>query len=142
MGRPLSDERPGSVCTLEPRDGEGKALGDGAVFYYEPPQREFERAGLVHTRGAGSGQGAENLQVECRQYAGLGWEVASGPQIVGGPGMVSGITVELVWRGEEGFTAAALCRATLVDEVGEVVWEGSSKVPVDLGLIPEPDLLE
>ncbi|MDQ3660664.1 MAG: hypothetical protein M3454_06315 [Actinomycetota bacterium] len=42
--------------------------------------------------------------------------------------MVSGITAELVWRGKEGFTAAALCRATLVDETGDEVWEGSGKV--------------
>jgi len=125
---PYPTNAPGSVCTLEPRDGEGKALGDGAVFYYEPPQRELERAGWVHTRGAGSEQRAENVQVECRQYTGLGWEVASGPDIVGGPGRVSGVIAELVWRGDEGFTAAALCRATLVDETGEVVWEGSSKV--------------
>ena len=125
---PYPTNAPGSVCTLELSDGEGKALGGGAVFYYEPPQREFERAGWVHTRGAGSEQRAENVQVDCRQYTGPGWEVESSPEILGGPGMVSGVIAELVWRGGEGFTAAAVCRATLVDEAGQVVWEGSSKV--------------
>jgi hypothetical protein len=38
------------------------------------------------------------------------------------------IANELVWRGDEGFTTAAVCRATLVNGAGDVVWEGSHRV--------------
>lgn len=125
---PYPTNAPGSVCNIELRDGESKALGDGGAFYYESPQREFERAGWVSTRGIESPGRVEGVQVDCRQYTGPGWEISSDPEILGAPGMVSGIIAELVWRGDEGFTAPALCRATLVDEAGEVVWEGSSSV--------------
>ncbi|MDQ3620514.1 MAG: hypothetical protein M3391_10405 [Actinomycetota bacterium] len=119
---------PGSVCRIEPLNENGDRAGPPTVFYQEPPGREFERAGGVHGRGVPGADGAETVDVECRQYTGLGWEVASDPEIVGSPDEVSGITAELVWRGDEGFTTAAVCRATLVDEAGEVVWEGSSRI--------------
>lgn len=125
---PYPTKAPGSVCTIELRDGDDEVVADRLVRYRERPQREFERAGTAYSLISVRADGAETVQVECRQYTGPGWEVASGPEIVGGPGMVSGVIAELVWRGEEGFTAAALCRATLLDEAGEVVWEGSSKV--------------
>jgi hypothetical protein len=47
---------------------------------------------------------------------------------LGGPGQVSGVIAELTWRGGEGFTTAAVCRVTLVDEAGDEVWEGFGRV--------------
>jgi hypothetical protein len=119
---------PGSVCRIQPLDEDGERAGPLRVFYQEPPRREFERAGWVMGRGVPGATGAETVDVECRQYTGLGWEVASDPEIVGSPGEVTGVTAELVWRGDEGFTTAAVCRATLVDEAGDVVWEGSRRL--------------
>jgi hypothetical protein len=119
---------PGSVCRIQPLNKNGDRAGPPTVFYEEPPQREFERAGWVTGRGVPGATGTETVDVECRQYTGLGWEVASDPEIVGSPGDVEGVTAELVWRGEEGFTTAAVCRATLVDEAGDVVWQGSRRV--------------
>jgi hypothetical protein len=119
---------PGSACRIRPLDENGDRAGPPMVFYQEPPRREFERAGWVMGRGVPGATGAETVDVECRQYTGLGWEVASEPEVVDGPREVSGVTAKLVWRGDKGFTTAAVCRATLVDEVGEVVWEGSGRV--------------
>jgi hypothetical protein len=125
---PYPTESPGSVCTIEARDGQGEMVGERVIFYEEPPNREFERAGWVMSRGVPGANGAEAVDVGCRQYTGLGWEVPSDPEIVGSPGEVSGVTAKLVWRGDEGFTTAAICRATLQDEDGEVMWEGSGRV--------------
>jgi hypothetical protein len=119
---------PGSVCRIQPLNENGDRAGPPTVFYEEPPRREFERAGTVHGRGVPGATRAETVDVECRQYTGPGWEVASDPKVVGSPGDVSGVTAELVWRGDEGFTTAAVCRATLVDEDGEFVWDGSRRV--------------
>jgi hypothetical protein len=125
---PYPTKAPGSVCTIEAGDGQGKTVGDDVVFYQEPPQREFQRAGWVMGKGVPGVKGAETVDVQCRQYTGSGWEIAFNPELVGRPGEVVGVAAELVWRGDEGFTSAAVCRATLVDEAGAVVWEGSGRV--------------
>jgi hypothetical protein len=119
---------PGTVCRIQPLDENGNRVGPPSIFYEEPPRREFERAGTVHGRGVPGATGAETVDVECRQYTGLGWQVSADPEIVGSPGDVSGVAARLVWRGDQGFTTAAKCRATLVDEAGEMVWEGSGRV--------------
>jgi len=117
----------GSVCTVSAQDDQGKEIAQD-VFYIEPPQREFERTGGAMGLGIRGAEGAEEADVSCRQYTGRGWEIASDPEIVRAPDGVSGVTAELVWRGDKGFTTGAVCRATLVDEDGNEVWKGSGIV--------------
>jgi hypothetical protein len=124
---PYPTKAPGSACMISAKDEHGNQVAQ-QVFYLEPPQREFERAGWAMGRGIEDAEGAEQADVSCRQYTGPGWEIASDPEIVGNSGDVSGVTAEIVWRGDEGFTTAAVCRATLVDEAGDEVWEGSGRV--------------
>ncbi len=69
-----------------------------------------------------------DVEVACRQYTGRGWELASEPEKTTVGRDIVGISAELVWRGEEGFTTAAVCSATLLDEDQEVVFEGSGRV--------------
>jgi len=123
---PYPTVAPGSVCEVEEFNAEGEMVGDQSLFYEETPNREFERAGWV--RGTGADRNAVQLTVDCRQYTGRGWEVASGPEIVGNQRRALSVEAELVWRGDEGFTSPAVCRATLVNEAGEVVGEESGRV--------------
>ncbi|HEV2754384.1 MAG TPA: hypothetical protein VG318_01230 [Actinomycetota bacterium] len=125
---PYPTRAPGSVCELQLVDGEGEPVGRPEVFYQEPPDREFERGGWVHGRGVGDARGAADAVVECRPRTGPGWKLAAPPAMQGEPGAVFGVSFELVWRGGKGFTAPAVCEATLVDESGEVVWEGSRRM--------------
>jgi hypothetical protein len=124
---PYPTETLGSVCTVSAQDDQGEEIAQD-VFYIEPPQREFERAGGVTGLGIRGAEGAEEADVSCRQYTGRGWEIASDPEIVRAPDGVSRVTAELVWRGDKGFTTGAVCRATLVDEDGNEVWKGSAKI--------------
>jgi len=98
------------------------------VFYQEPPSRAFERAGWIRGTQTQPTEDVARVAVDCRQYVGRGWEIGSGPEVLGGPGEVSGVSAEIVWRGDQGFTTAAVCSATLVDESGGVVWEGSQRI--------------
>ncbi len=119
---------PGSVCEFQALDGNDDPVGEPQFFYQEPPNRPFERAGWIRGTGIEPASDVARGVVECHQYTGRGWEAASDPEIVGSPGDVSGVTAELVWRGDEGFTSTAVCRATLVDEAGDELWEGSGRV--------------
>jgi len=119
---------PGSVCEVQALNGNDVPVGEPRLSYEEPPNRSFERAGWVRGTGIEPASDVERVVVDCRQYTGRGWEVASDPQIVGSPGQVSGAAAKLTWRGDEGITTAAVCRATLVDEAGDEVWEGSGRV--------------
>jgi|GEM_PF-1612631 len=119
---------PGSVCEVQALNGNDVPVGEPRLSYEEPPNRSFERAGGVRGTEIEPSSDVERVVVVCRQYTGRGWEVASDPQIVGSPGQVSGAAAKLTWRGDEGITTAAVCRATLVDEAGDEVWEGSGRV--------------
>jgi hypothetical protein len=123
---PYPTSGPGSVCMVKIMDTDGDIVGQPSVFYQEPPNRPFERGGWV--RGTGAQAEAADVSVDCRQYTGAGWELTSEPQPVGEAGSVTGISAELEWQGDEGFTTAAVCEATLVDEAGSVVGEGSGRL--------------
>ena len=98
-------------------------------MYQEPPNRPFERAGWISGSELESDPRIDRAGVRCQQYTGAGWEVSSEPEIVRAKdGTVSGVTAELEWRGEQGFTTSAHCRASLVDDDNVVVWEGTGKV--------------
>ncbi|HEX2050140.1 MAG TPA: hypothetical protein VHJ34_05825 [Actinomycetota bacterium] len=115
----------GSVCELTVVGSDGTA--STRPFYDERPDREFERAGGAIMFDWSRGDVAD-AAIECRQDTGPAWEVASEPELLGEPGAAAGVSAELVWRGDEGFTSAAVCRATLVDAGGDVVWEGQRRV--------------
>ena len=119
---------PGSVCEIQAVNAQGEAVGDRMVFYQEPPSRAFERAGWIRGTQTQPTEDVARLAVDCRQYVGRGWEIGSGPEDLGGPGEVSGVSAEIVWRGDQGFTTGAVCSSTLVDEAGGVVWEGSQRI--------------
>jgi hypothetical protein len=123
---PYPTSASGSVCDVHAVDADGRILSTPRRFYEMPPDRPFERAGWVHATGVEQPADATRFVVECRQYTGPGWDVASDPVIVGAPGEVVAVSAELVWRGEEGFTSGARCTATIVDETGEMVWRGST----------------
>lgn len=125
---PYPTSAPGSVCDVEMRDGNGNSVGEPWVFYQEPPNRPFERAGWIRGRQLEPVQGLESAVVNCHQYTGLGWKVASEPELVGDPGEVIGVAARLEWYGDEGFTGAAVCHATVVDEAGEQMGEGSGRL--------------
>lgn len=125
---PFPTTASGSVCSIQPLNATGDPVGEPAVFFQEAPRREFDRAGSVHGRSAAAPRSATEASVECRQYIGRGWDIASGPELVTAGDEVVAIGAELMWRGDEGFTSAARCRATLVDDVGSVVFEGSGRV--------------
>jgi hypothetical protein len=117
----------GSVCEMQPRDDEGRPAGDATEFYLEAPTRELERAGGIQIRGMTADDSAVTASVDCRQYTGRVWEVVSEPLLVEQDGRVVGVSADLQWRGDEGFTTPARCRASLVRD-GEVVFEGSGRV--------------
>lgn len=126
---PYPTQAPGSVCEVQWVDASGDPLGKPSSFYQEPPRRPFERGGWVRGGGGEKPKGdAADAAVTCEQYTGEGWEVASQPQVVGTPGEVTGVTAELVWHGDEGFTTGAVCTASLQDADGETVWDGSGSV--------------
>jgi hypothetical protein len=124
---PFPTDAPGSVCELQALDGEGRPVGDAVVYYVEPPAHAYSRMGWVMGRGAGTERPFEDAEATCHQYTGRGWEVEHGPDLIGQDGGVIGVSASLVWRGDRGFTAAAVCRATLVDEDGATLWEGTGK---------------
>lgn len=135
---PYPTKAPGSVCEITGVDAAGRPVGEASVFYEEPPNRPFSRAGWVRAGGAQLPEEAVDAEVSCEQYTGPGWQLASEPEIVGEPGAVMGITADLEWKGPDGFTSPASCTATLVGESGETVWEGSGR----LEQLRNPDELE
>lgn len=134
-------DAPGSLCEIQPVDTEGRPVLQPMIRYFEPPNRPFERGGWVFGSGFQPAEDVTDVVVTCRQRSGPGWEVTSDPQLAGEPGAALGATAEITWRGPEGFTSPAQCRATLVDAGGEVAWEGSARVeqysrPDELGDYP------
>jgi hypothetical protein len=118
----------GSVCDVHALDGSGEVLGEPRHYYEQAPSRPFERAGGFRLFD-GFPSDLAQVRVTCRQYTGLAWEVASEPEmVIDSDGATRGVTTELLWRGEEGVTTAAVCRATLVDSTGEVIAEGTGEV--------------
>ena len=118
----------GSVCDIHALDSVGEEVERSGPFYEPAPSRPFERAGGVRTSGNFQSDLAQ-VSVACRQYTGQGWEVASEPEmVIDADGGIRGAAAELLWRGEEGFTTASVCRATLVDSAGDVIAEGTSEV--------------
>lgn len=125
---PNPTSAPGSVCVLETFNEQGSLVGEPDVFYQEPPPKWFDTAGFARGVGVGPKEGIAEAIVECHQYSGAGWEVTSEPHLVGDPGKVIGVSADLTWRGDEGVTTAAVCRATLLDAAGDQVAEGTRKV--------------
>jgi hypothetical protein len=126
---PYPTEAPGSVCQVSVVDSEGKVVDRARPMYREPPNRPFERAGWISGSGFEMDPRIDRAVVGCQQYTGPGWEVSSDPEVIRGEdGVVVGVTADLTWRGEEGFTTSANCRASLVDVNGAVVWEGTGNV--------------
>lgn len=126
---PFPTSAPGSVCEVQFVDAEGAPVGEPSSFYQEPPNREFERGGWIRGGGMSKPGGpVADVEVGCRQFTGPGWEpevevdkTTDGRDIVG-------LSAELVWRGQQGFTTGAVCRATLLDEDQELAFEGSGRV--------------
>ncbi len=125
---PYPTTAPGSVCRLQGVNDDQEVVGETRLFYVEAPQRSIDADGWVRGTDLESTSGLRDAVVDCHQYTGRGWEVASEPEVVRNDGVIAGVAAKLVWRGAEGFTASAVCLATLVDEAGEVVWEGSAKI--------------
>jgi hypothetical protein len=125
---PYPTSAPGSVCEFRAADGGLEVIQGPKPFYVEPPKRPFERAGWIRGVDGLRVGGDSQVTVHCEQYTGRGWEVASGPEIIGSTGEALVVTAELVWRGAKGFTTAAVCHLTLEDQSGQVIWEGSEKV--------------
>lgn len=125
---PIPTAAPGSVCSVQPLDAEGHEVGSASLFFQEAPRDELDRAGSVHGRGISAPKSAVDARVDCRQYVGRGWELASEPEKTIEGRDIVGLSAELIWRGEEGFTTAAVCHGTLLDEDQEVVFEGSGRV--------------
>ncbi|HEU4480605.1 MAG TPA: hypothetical protein VFS18_01860, partial [Actinomycetota bacterium] len=69
-------------------------------------------------------------------YTGPGWEVTGAPEVTRLSEGIVGIGARLTWRGAEGFTSAAVCRATLVDDAGKEVWAGTGRAQ-PLGRVEE-----
>ncbi|HEY7873710.1 MAG TPA: hypothetical protein VIG64_01175, partial [Actinomycetota bacterium] len=107
---------------------EGRPVGDPGTFYVEPPDNEYSRANWVMGRGLDVEDDYVDAEATCRQYTGAGWEVEQGPDLIADGTAILGVSARLVWKGDRGFTASAVCRATLVDEDGAPVWEGSERV--------------
>lgn len=125
---PYPTEARGSVCQLSVVDSKGQAVERANPMYREPPNRPFERGGAMWILSVTRDPRIDRALVRCQQYTGAGWEVSSEPQLVQGDAGVVGVTADLVWRGDEGFTTSAHCRATLVNDKGIVVWEGTENV--------------
>ena len=134
---PFPTDAPGSACRTTYFDENGTQVGVSR-FYQAPPQRYHERGGWIH---GGLGDPPEedfvSADVRCEQHRAGEWEPEGSPSIVGEPGDVHGVAQKLQWHGEERITAAASCRANLVDEEGQVVWEGKTLVRALSG--PEMD---
>ena len=125
---PYPTEAPGSVCEITGINADGDKVGETTSRYVEAPNRPFERGGWVSSGGAQLPPQAVDVTVTCKQYTGEGWEVISDPQIVGERGAVTGVTATLEWKGPNGFTSPAACKATLVNESGQTVWEGTGRL--------------
>lgn len=125
---PFPTTAPGSVCSATPLDGSGEVLGEPTTFFQEAPTSESDRAGGVHSRPLLTGpESTQDVAVKCRQFTGPGWEIASEAEEVTMGGDIVGLSADLVWRGERGFTSAAVCHATLLDEDQEIAFEGSGR---------------
>lgn len=127
---PFPTTAPGSICEMQFVNEAGVPVGQPSSFYQEAPAQEFRRGGGIRGGGVGSEppSDASDLHVTCRQYTGRGWELASEVEKVTVGRDVVGLSAELAWHGEEGFTTAAVCQATLLDEDQEVAFEGSGRV--------------
>lgn len=126
---PFPTTAPGSVCSAQPLDGSGEAVGEPTLFFQEAPANAYDRAGGVHSRPVLTAPGStEDVAVECRQYTGRGWELASEVEKTTEGRDIVGLSAELVWRGDEGFTTSAVCHTTLLDEDQEVAFEGTGRV--------------
>jgi len=125
---PYPTTAPGSLCQTTFVDENGKRVGTPTTFYQEPPSRPFERGGWHRGGGIVPDEPFVDAEVRCRQYRGQGWEITDGPRLVGPVGEVSGVSAELIWRGGKGFTSAFVCRTTLLDADGKVVFKGSGRL--------------
>lgn len=118
----------GSVCDARALAADGADLGSLARWYEEAPDRSFERAGWVISRGvADPPQGMVSAAVTCVQYTGDGWEVVGAPELVRQGGDVVGVRIPLEWQGEEGITTPAACEVEVLSQSGSVVWQGRGR---------------
>ena len=124
---PYPTDAPGSVCEVTGVDASGNPVGDSGIVYITPPDRPFERGGWVRGGGVEFSSEVVDAVVECEQFRGPGWEIEGQPVLVGTPGQARGVSIRLKWTGDKRFTTGTYCRATLVNESGEVVWEKEHK---------------
>ena len=126
---PFPTSARGSVCQTTYLDEHGYAVGEAWLFYAEPPREADDVSGWGRGTDAPVPADVRDVEVDCRQYAGPGWEITGEPQMRRSDYSKTILVVAtLTWRGPEGFTSAARCETTLVDNDGEVVWEGSGRV--------------
>lgn len=126
---PYPTSAPGSICEARYVDEDGTEIGERWVIYREAPQRELEISGGVTGTDAPVSPAVADVEVHCRQYTGPAWEITEGPELSRlDDGEVVGVGATVTWRGPEGFTSPVKCEATLVDEEGKIVWEGSGRL--------------
>jgi hypothetical protein len=106
-------------------DADGRILSTPRRFYEVPPDRPFERAGWVFGTSVEQPTDAMRFVVECRQYTGPSWDVASDPVIVGAPGEVVAVSAELVWRGRKASRPVRAARRRLWTKPGR--WCGEDR---------------
>jgi hypothetical protein len=126
---PFPTQAKGSLCDVHSLDAGGGDLGSVKLFYEEPPDRAFERAGWLI--GTGLDNAPEQMTAavaQCHQYTGAGWEVVSDPELVLQDGVVVGARARLEWHGDEGLTSPAVCHVEVFDDTGAVVWENSARI--------------
>lgn len=116
-------QAPGSACQVDVNGITEE------IFYAERPDQPHERATWVRGARLQKMKDADEVTVTCEQYTGAGWEIDGLPRLVGSPGQARGVEADLIWRGDENFTTPIRCDATLLDEDGEVVWEGREFQP-------------
>jgi hypothetical protein len=125
---PFPTEARGSFCDIQAVDAKGDAIGQVDSFYEEPPDRSFERGGWIHGVESALPPHTDQVVARCNQYTGPAWEVGSAPKPVRQSGQIVGVRANLVWRGDKGFTTAAVCHAEVLDQAGDVVWSASGRV--------------
>jgi hypothetical protein len=134
---PYPTEAMGSVCDARALAADGEDLGSVSRWYEEAPDRPFNRVGWVHAQEIGDAPPAtSDISIRCRQYTGLGWTVVVDPSLVRQDGEVVGVRIELEWQGAEDITTPAECTVEILNQSGEVIWEGRGRAE---SLWPQPD---
>lgn len=117
----------GSPCEVQMFDAKDEMVGDPIVRYIEAPNRPFERGGWVW--GTSAPDQVARATIKCDEHTdSAGWRIVDEPEMLGNPGEVVGVTARLLWEGGHRYTTGAVCHASLLDDTGKIVWEGSGPV--------------